>query len=219
MKISKETLDILANFATINPSIFIRTGNTIKTRASLQNVGAIATVTESFPVDFAIYALSDLLSLLKLFDDPDVVFEENHLILRGSSGEIKYYYLDPALVEEAKMKIPSYNTVFQFDLSEADIKMIHKTASILNANTLSVIGDGSTVQLVVSDDSSDGTNSFKKPLGETESVFEYHISLDTFKVISDFYNVKLAHAGNAKFVHFVSTTRELDYVLSVTSLS
>ncbi len=219
MKISRETIDILTNFASINASIYIRAGSTIKTKAPLENVGAVATVTEVFPTDFAIYALSDLLSLLKLFDEPDVEFGPNSLTLRSESGAIVYHYLDPALIDEAKMKIPQYNTVFEFDMTDADIKMIHKTASILDANTLSVIGDGSSVQLIVSNDGHDVTNSYKKPIGESTEVFSYHISLDTFKLISDCYSVKLAQSGKAKFVHFVSTSRELDYVLSVSSKS
>lgn len=219
MKISSDTLSILANFATINSSIFIRTGNQIKTKSALGNVGATATVAESFPTDFAIYALPDLLSLLKLFDDPEVEFGTNSLTVRGEAGAIKYHYLDPSLIEEAKMNIPNYNTVFEFDINESDIKLIHKTASILNANTLSIISEDGQVNLVVSDQSTDGTNSYKKPVGESDRNFAYHVALDTFKVISDSYRVKLADLGKTKFVHFVSTSRELDYVVVVTQKS
>lgn len=217
MKISKETLEILANFATINSSIFIREGNVLKTKSTMENFGAKATVEETFPTDFAVYALADLLSLIKLFDEPEVEFGENSLTLVSEKGgKIVYHYTDPVLIDEAKMNVPSYDTVFSFEMTESDIKMIHKTASILGANTLSFIGDGSVVQLVVSDQSSDGTNSYKKELGESDEVFAFHVVLDSFKVISDSYEVKLA---SKKFLHFISTTRELDYVVAVTPKS
>ena len=54
MKISTNTVNILKNFAKINPSIFIQEGNTLKTMSPSKTIMAKATVDTEFPKRFAI---------------------------------------------------------------------------------------------------------------------------------------------------------------------
>ena len=74
MKISKQTLEVLKNFATINTNILVREGNNLSTISTGKNIFAKAEVKESFPKEFAIYDLNSLLSLLTLMEDTDVEF-------------------------------------------------------------------------------------------------------------------------------------------------
>ena len=78
MKLSKGTLDILKNFATINTNILIREGNTLSTISTGKNIFARAEVTEAFPREFAIYDLNGLLPLLTLMEDTDVDFGDEN---------------------------------------------------------------------------------------------------------------------------------------------
>ena len=61
MKISNETLEILKNFSEINQSIVIKPGKKIKTINSLKNILAHADVEEDFPMEVAIYDLTEFL--------------------------------------------------------------------------------------------------------------------------------------------------------------
>ena len=50
MKISKKTLEILKNYASINSNILVNAGNTITTISPVKNVLAEAKVEETFDV-------------------------------------------------------------------------------------------------------------------------------------------------------------------------
>ena len=62
MKLTQNTISILKNFSSINPSIYIREGNKIRTIAMSGNIAASATVEEEFTTPFAIYDLNQFLN-------------------------------------------------------------------------------------------------------------------------------------------------------------
>ena len=68
--LSRTTLDVLKNYATINSSIVFRKGNTLRTISNAENILSQFTSEEIFPTDFAIYDLSQFLSGITLFDNP-----------------------------------------------------------------------------------------------------------------------------------------------------
>ena len=74
MKISKKTIELLKNFANINPNLMIKQGNRLATITAHKNVMASVTVDESFPNDFGIYDLNEFLGAVSLFEDPDFAF-------------------------------------------------------------------------------------------------------------------------------------------------
>ena len=63
MKLSKETVDVLKNFASINSGIEFKTGNKISTISSSKTVLAKATLKDDFPHDFCVYDLNQFLSV------------------------------------------------------------------------------------------------------------------------------------------------------------
>ena len=58
MNLSKQTVDILKNYSTINSSIAVGTGSTLQTMSAMKNILVKSTVEESFETDFAIYDLT-----------------------------------------------------------------------------------------------------------------------------------------------------------------
>ena len=63
MNLSKQTVDILKNFSTINASIAVDVGNTLQTMSAMKNILVKSTVEETFNTEFAIYDLSEFLNL------------------------------------------------------------------------------------------------------------------------------------------------------------
>ena len=86
MKISEQTIEILKNFATVNPSIAFKAGNKIRTVSEQKNILAVATVAETFPKDFAIYELNQFLGLASLFEDGEFDFGEKSVTLNDGSS-------------------------------------------------------------------------------------------------------------------------------------
>ena len=58
MKLSKNTIEVLKNFATINTNILVREGSTLSTISTGKNIFARADIEESFPQEFAVYDLN-----------------------------------------------------------------------------------------------------------------------------------------------------------------
>ena len=90
--VSKETLEVLSNFASINPNILISPGQQLKTIAEAKNIMASAEITEDFPQEFGIYDLNEFLSVLGLVDDPNLDFSEDSVKVLGSGANVKYFY-------------------------------------------------------------------------------------------------------------------------------
>ena len=104
MKLSKDTLDVLKNFATINTNILVREGNTLSTISTGKNIFARAEITEAFPKEFAVYDLNSLLSLLTVMEDTDVSFGDESLTVSKGSAKFEYFYADPNIIVSAPDK-------------------------------------------------------------------------------------------------------------------
>ena len=80
MKLSGETVDVLKNFSNINQNILIKEGTHLRTMSTMKNILAEAPVKETFPRDFGIYDLNELLGVLTLVNDAELEFDsESHL--------------------------------------------------------------------------------------------------------------------------------------------
>lgn len=87
MDISKETMEVLKNFSTINNTLFIVPGNTIRVCGENHTIIGEAVVEEQFPQEFAISDVTKLLALLSLNSgQPQVEFEETNLVFSALEG-------------------------------------------------------------------------------------------------------------------------------------
>lgn len=212
MKISKGTLDVFKNFATINANILVRQGSTLSTISTGKNIFARAEVRESFPTEFAIYDLNSLLSLLTLIDDVDVEFGEESLKVRKQSSVFEYFYADPNIIVSAPDRTIEVDDFFQFDLTKDDIDMIMKAAAITSAPMLSLIGKDGEVVVTVGDPSTPKSNSYRQVIGQTPKIFDARLAVENFKVIPASYSVTLSQK---KFMYLVSSKGDLKYWLAL----
>jgi len=208
MQISKETLLVLKNFATINTNILVREGSELSTISTLKNIFAKAKVKEVFPQEFAIYDLTSLLSLLTLTPDQEIEFGELSLKISKDKGEFEYFYADSSIIVAPPQKEIKVDEHFVFNLSKEDMTTINKAASIVAAPTISFVSDGETVHLLVGDPKTPSSNSYKKVIGESEEEFNVQLAVTNFKAIPDDYEVVLS---KKKFVHLRNTESGLAY--------
>jgi len=213
MKISDNTLAVLKNFASINTNILVREGSILATVSEGKNILARATVEESFPREFAVYDLNNLLALLSLWDDHEIDFEETSMFLRKDGQEFEYGYADPSVVTAAPDKTLEIDPFFTFKLTAADVNMVLKAASILSAPTMSIVSKGGKVTLAVSDPSNPRANAYRKDLTTTDAGdFDCRLKVENLKVIPDEYDVTL---GKKKAMHFKHSTKDLEYWLAM----
>lgn len=226
MKLSQQTVSLLQSFANINSNLLVKPGNKLATRNAVGSAQARAMVDEDFPVQFAIYDLNQLLSLLSVSSDPDIEFGEKSMTIKSSTGgEIEYFYADASLITAPPETDPTLESHFKFTLTGSDIQVIQKTAQIVSATMLSVVSEGKTAHLKINDPKNSTSNTYKKELDSCDKQFNVKVSMESFRgVVPDTYDVKIAHAlgkgGNKVLVfHLSSTTRKLTYLIAADTTS
>lgn len=212
MQISKETIDILKNFAGVNSNILIRKGKTLATISTAKNIFAKADVAEDFPEEVAVYDLNSLLALLTLMENQDVEFGDKSLTISKDNGKFEYFYSSPSVIVAAPDKSIEVDNHYQFKLTAEDVNMIMKAAGITGAPTITISSDGTTVTLTIGDKKNDTANTYKKVIGTSEHTFDCHMAVENFKVIPDAYTVTIS---KKKAFHFKHETKALEYFIAM----
>lgn len=201
MKLSNDTLNILKNFANINPGLEFRQGNLLATMSPSKTVLAKATVSDSFPEDFCIYDLNQFLSVHSLFKDADVDFEESNVIFKSGRSKTKYRKTSKTMivtVPEKELNLPSVEVSFTF--KEDDFASVMKSASVLQSPNVSIESDGEKIYVTcfnASDDSAH-TNMIEVADGNGSN-FKAVFSTDNLKMIPGSYEVEISSKGLALF--------------------
>jgi len=211
MKLSKETVALIKNFAGINSNLLLKSGNKLATISSQKNVMADATVSETFP-DFGIYDLNEFLGAMSLFDDPELEFNEKFVSIKQGSSNIKFFAADASVLTAPQKAITFPEAEINFTMTTAMLNMISKTASVLRAADVSIVGDGSKVTAVVGDKKNATGNSFSEPVGDTDKTFKVNLKVENLKMLPGEYQVSIS---SKKISRFKSPTSDLVYYVAV----
>lgn len=212
-QLSKETFDVLKNFASINNSVCFKKGSVQKTVSPQKTILVQATFKEEFPQDFAIYDLSQFLSVLSLLDSPVLSFSEKSVTLKSDKSKVVYYFASPeniASPKDKKVVLPSIDATFVLDA--AAMKAAIQAAGVLSLPEIYVAGRDGTAYVGSGDSRTQTSNTFEYPAGPTESEFHMIFKLDNIKVMQKTYTVELCNKGIA---HFTSEDKSLEYWIPV----
>ena len=216
MRLSEKTTKILQNFTSINQSLHFKEGNTLRTMSVMKNVLAEAEIEEYIPREFAIYDLPQFLNTLSLTATPsiDVSSNQSHATIKGNTNhQTKFFFCDPSVIvapPEKKMELPSIDV--EFNLSEQDLKSLLKASSIMQLPDLSVIGNGNSVEVIVSDRKNDTSNVYSLTVGKTEHTFSFNFKIENIKTLIGGYTVQISKKNLAKFY---SSSYKLTYFIAL----
>ena len=214
---SKQTLDLLKNFASINSNILVKPGDTIKTISPVKNIMAVATVPETFDTEFGIWDLNKFLGTVSLFDTPSFEFGERSVTISGSGGSsVNYYYSEPRLLTVPTKDIVMPEPVVSFDLTQDALNEINRASSVMQLPDLVVRSEGTTIVMVALDRQDDTTNSYSVELGElsVERDFEFVFRVDNLKLLPGDYRVDVTDKVVSQFTH---TQLDLKYWIALES--
>ena len=201
--ITKPTIEVLKNFCSINKSIVIKPGNQIATLSINKNILAIADVEEQFDSQISIYDLGVFLGGLSLFDQPKIdTSKENYLTVRDTAGRSKtrFFYADPDVITqppEKEITLPSIDVDFRLDSNV--LAQLQRAASVYQLPDLCLYGDGTDIQLRVTDKKNDRSNSFSVSVGETSNEFCYCFKVENLKLLPGSYQVSVSKTNVALF--------------------
>ena len=211
MKLSKDTLALFKNFAGINSNLLLKSGNKLATISSQKNVMSDATVVENFP-DFGIYDLNEFLGAMSLFEDPELTFSDKYVTIQEGSNSIKYFAADASVLTAPQKSITFPAAEIDFKLTTTMLNMIQKTASVLRASDVAIVGDGSTMSVVVGDKKNATGNSYSANVGTTDKTFKVNLKVENLKMLPGDYNVSVS---SKKISRFQSTSTDLVYYVAV----
>jgi hypothetical protein len=213
MKLSADTVALLKNFSSINQSILIRAGKTLKTMSVMKNILVSSEIPEEFDRDVAIYDLNQFLNCLSLVEGAEVNLEENAIVITNGTDSIEYRYSDPSVIAappEKELVLPSEDVCVV--LTEEQIQTVKKAAAVLQIPDVSLVGDAGAIYLTVRDKKNSGSNSYKIAVGETESTFHFNLKVENLKLLAGDYDVIISKANLAKFI---SHSRPVVYFLAL----
>ena len=192
MQISNQTIEVLKNFAMINPSIAFQTGNVLQTVATNKTIMAKAELADSFPSAGAIYDLSRFLGVVSLFETPDYEFTQSQVTIKERSKAVNYTFADPSMIvtppQDKTLSIEEPDV--DINVSGDKISAVLKAAAILQLKEVAISCDGSQVYIEGLD--TNQSDSYKEIIQDwtPESTFKFIFKTESFKMLPGDYNIK-----------------------------
>lgn len=200
MKFSERTLTILKSFSTINKSILMKEGNVLKTVTPEKTLVATATIPDQIPSQACVYDLSRFLSILSLYNDPDVEFEDKYFMIKDGKRRTKYVYADISMIHAAPEKdiqLPTLDVVV--DVSWDDMQSVIKAAGVLQFAEVAFVGAEGKIWLKAIDSNNENSDDYGVEIGTTSDEFKIVIKTDNLKLLPQDYKVSLSAKGISEF--------------------
>lgn len=222
MKISKQTMDVLKNFAVVHESLIVREPNSIVTMSRARNVVAVFDTEEEFPV-FGVYNLQEFLGAVSLFDlaETEFDFKEKWVNIKYRGSRVRYTYTNIDHIENSERIKPSekYKAFDKFNcrfsLAESDISRLKKASAIMfgssDSTNVHVFSDGESgfVKLDVEDDPM--SNAFKINVTEPDGECKINFNVSNLLLHGGDYEVAVL---DGKLIQFKHASLPLWYFIS-----
>ncbi len=203
MIISDDTLNVLKNFASINPNLVIKPGQKLKTISEAKTIMASADIVEDFPLEFGVYDLNEFLSVYSLIEAPMLDFEDKSVLISSNIGgcklpnaqKLRYYYSESEILTSPQKDISMPDPELGVNLTEDVLSQIRKAAAVLGHNELSIKGNGGLITALVEDSKDATSNVFEIELDKDNSCkneFNFVVSIPNLKLLPGDYFVSIS---------------------------
>ena len=212
MKLTDTTISVLKNYSTINQNLMIKVGSNLSTMSAMKNIVASAEVSETFERDVAIYDLNEFLATLSLFNNPDLDFQDDYVVLseEGSGRKARYWYSDPSVVTTLTKEITMPDPDITFSLSSEELSDVTKAAAVIGAPDMCLDSSG----LKVTDKKNDTANSYSTSL-DTESNgadYKFWFKVENLKLLPGCYDVEVS---SKRISHFQNKKLPVGYWIAL----
>lgn len=197
MIISNDTLNVLKNFATINPNLVFKPGQKLRTISEAKTIMAQADIVEDFAQEFGVYDLNEFLSVYNLIDNPDLDFGDKSVVVKSSSGsqKVNYHYSQMEILTTPQKDIQMPDAEVGFTLTDEMLGQIRKAAAVLGHTELSIKGEDGIVTASVVDGNDATSNSFSIEVDKDNSCkndFNFVVSIPNLKLLPGDYFVSIS---------------------------
>lgn len=202
MELSKETVDILKAFATINTNLVIKPGKKFATKGPAGDIFAEYEGEDDFDKQLSIFNLNELLGVIGSFTKPDLILSDKSMTIKEGKSKVTYVYAEESLLTVPNKAITMPAPEVEFELSEDNLNSLKKMAGILTVEDLAFIGDGKKIIARVFDEKNPSGNSFDIDLeAKTVEKFKIMIKVDKLKLPAGSYKTEISSKRISKFTH------------------
>lgn len=141
MKFSKETINILKNFASVNSGIMLKKGNFIMTRAVNGTSYCESTISDEINFDVALYDLPGFLSILSLVgESAEITLDErmSNIEIKNGRSTINWPSCDPSTIVFPPKPATFPVAKVIFDLPADELKQLLRVARGLQIDTIAI---------------------------------------------------------------------------------
>lgn len=202
MKLSPETVSLLKNYSTINPSVLFKPGNILATISPQRSIFAKAAIKEDVPQQFGIYELNKFLGVLSMFKDPELRFFDNYLEVFSGRQKVKYTYADATMIltpPEKELTFPSPEV--EFNLTSEELNSVIKALSVMSLPEIAFTGDGTNLEVQAINSKNSTADVYSVNVGTTDKTFKVVIKAENLKFLSKDYKISVSSKGIVKFEH------------------
>ena len=171
MKLSKETLELLANFQKINNGIVIKatpSGNDstiIKTINREMKSYAEAEIMETFDSNVVLYDLQGFININSLFEESDMEFTDKYVLIKKDHSEIRIMYASTDTVIHPEKDYPAMPSSAEFNLDKATMKDCVNASKFLDCDYIVLsVDENDNIVILSKDPRRPESNQFKKVL-------------------------------------------------------
>jgi hypothetical protein len=212
MELNEKVLQVLKNFAAINPNIVVEQGNVIRTLSEGKNVFGKAELDATFPQRFGIYDLNEFLSVINLVEEPFLSFQDTHVIVNDTTGlsKIKYYFTDTEYLTTSTKDIVMPEPEIRFSISNETLNRVKRAASALGHSVVAIRPNNGSISLTVFDEGNSTSNTFTIDVeGSYQSdSFDLILSIANLKLLPGDYQVEIS----SKLIsHFINKESSVEY--------
>lgn len=205
MKLSSETLDILAGVRLINTGAAVKgavfkKGNKIKARRYGTDMPVMyADIPDEIPQDFAVHDLPKFLSMFSILTDPEITFEDSYIIFKSGKKKAKFRYVAPRMIErddtffEREIKLPTVD--FSCEIDKQTLKSITEAAAMFESPQIAFQGDGKTVTMVTYNVRDPKADKMEIEVGESSHKFNLIMDLSVLQFLKRDYQVNVCLKG------------------------
>ena len=194
--LSEDTINVLKNFATINPNLVFTPGQKVKTISESKTILAQADITEDMPQEFGIYDLNEFLSVHNLVDQPTLTFEDKSVLINGANNQVvRYFFSETEILTTPQKDIQMPDAELGFTLTDEILNQIRKAAAVLGHTELSLKGDNGVITGSVVDTKDSTSNSFSYELDRDNAckeTFNFIVSIPNLKLLPGDYFVSIS---------------------------
>lgn len=204
MKLSKDTLNIMKNFAAINPSLRLTPGNFIMTKSINGVAYAEANIADDIDVELNIYDLPNFLSILsQLGVDSTITLSDGDIVIQNGRAKVSLPDAEEKAIIVPKQRLRMPPADVEFDLKADDLAEILKITRVVGADRMAVTNrDGHLViDTFAYEDGENARIRYSLQLGEYEGTnnFNFVLNLSNMSMTVADYKVVISSKGAAQF--------------------